>query len=453
MCAILPMLEQHAETALLERVCELIPQSLADALKMRPEDFTRTRKLPFPRLITAVLSLVANGQPHGVDTHLGVFFRTARRSGMWPDAIPPTRSAISKARRKVPWSVFRDILDDAVALAYEVWPDDPQYSWNGLSVFAIDGSKYTLPASDDLRLEFDPDSGLDTPGKGHYPQCLVSTLYDVFRRLPVARTVVGVNGSERDEAEQLLPYLPSNSVVVFDRGYPSYDFFRYLGETDINFFLVRCPASCTFPAVEAFVASGLADAEIHLTPAKKARERTPRHLRAQLPILHLRAVRLTAPDGTVSVLLTNMHDQQRFSTADIVSIYFRRWGIEGYYRDEKITLDIERFHATTSNGIRQELFAVMSMSVISRILMMRAARQHRASQRHCQFTNAILTLSAEAALLTHCDPQGAVIVFREILRELARVVYSPPRTPRASQPRMNKHPPNTWSLRNRSATT
>ncbi|BBL77313.1 hypothetical protein [Methylomagnum ishizawai] len=72
----------------------------------------------------------------------------------------------------------------------------------GLSVFAIDGSKYRLPA-------FDPDGGLDRPGRGHYPLCLVSTAHDMFRRIPIARTVQPMaRADEREEAKALLPHIP-----------------------------------------------------------------------------------------------------------------------------------------------------------------------------------------------------------------------------------------------------
>ena len=112
------------------------------------------------------------------------------------------RSSISKAREKIDWSIFAATLEQAVEIAYQAWPSNPSYSW--MSVYAIDGSKYTLPATLEIRQRFDPTSGLATNGKGHYPQCLVSTLYDVLRRLPIARTVMDVSGSERDEAEKLI---------------------------------------------------------------------------------------------------------------------------------------------------------------------------------------------------------------------------------------------------------
>ena len=451
MCAILPLLESHAECAFLHRFFDLIPTTLAADQKTTPTHFTRTRKLPLPRLIMSLLSLVATGQGRSVDTHLGSFFRTARRSGLWPDAEAPHRSAVSKARNKVPWTLFQTILADAVQLAYDVWPDEPSSAWHGLSVFAIDGSVYTLPATDLLRQTFDPQSGLNTAGKGHFPQCLVSTLYDVFRRLPVARSIVGATGAERDEAEGLLPAIPANSITLFDRGYPSYDFLRLLTKRLCGFFVVRCPATCTFPAVEEFVASGQPEAIIWLTPSNKALKKKPRHQRVHLPALKLRVLLLTSPDGTVSVLLTNLRNTQTFPREDIVALYFRRWNIEGYYRDEKVTLDLERFHARTPNGIRQELFAAMIMTVISRTMMRWTANHCLPYDRECQFKHAILTLGAEAAVLVPADPELAVRIFQEVIQEMARVIYYRPTTPRPSQPRVNKHPVNKWSNRNRSS--
>ncbi len=431
----------------------IIPSTLPSKQKTRTEDFTRTRKLPFSKVITTTLSLVANGNKNGTDHHLGDFARDARRSGLWPNAHAASRSALTKARKKVPWEIFRDTLSEAASVAYDLWSDGPQWTWHGMSVFATDGSKYTLPATEILRETFDPNSGLDKPGKGHYPQCLVSTLYDVFRRLPIARTVVDANGSEREEAQRLLPFVPKNSVWMFDRGYPSYDLFRFLLDRFDGYFLFRSPATCTFPAVETFIASGKSEDTIWIAPSNKALKKVSSRQRKRLKAIMLRVIRLESPDGTVSVLLTNLLNQVSFPCQAIISLYFDRWEVELLYRDEKVTLEIERFHSRTPNGIRQELFAAPIMTVISRTLMMLAAQYLLDTHQECQFTHAILTLSSEAAVLVPEDPEQAIVIFHEVLQELARVKYYPPKTPRPSQPRINKHPTNKWSKRNRQTAT
>jgi hypothetical protein len=397
--------------------------------------------------------LVGNGNDNGVDIHVGTMFRNARRSGLWPDAEAVHRSALSKARQKVPWEVFQATLQDAVHVASDLWPEAPQYTWHGMSVFAIDGSKYTLPATEAIRSEFDPKSGFDHAGKGHYPQCLVSTLYDVFRRLPVARTIVSIHGSERDEAAALLPHVPKQSVLLFDRGYPSYDLFRLLTKTYRQYFVFRCPASSTFPAVEAFVKSGKPEAVIWITPSNRALTKLSARQRKRLKAIRVRVILLHHPDGTVSVLITNLLNRRIYPRQDIITLYFRRWNVEDYYRDEKLTLKIEQFHSQSANGIRQELFAAMIMTVIARTLMRLAAKECLDEHQKCQFKHAILSLSEEAALLVPENPENALGIFQELLQEIARVKYYPPHTPRPSQPRINKHPMNKWSKRNRQTAT
>lgn len=88
-----------------------------------------------------LISLVASGRDKGVATKLSEFFTLARRSGVWPEGQSPHRSALTKARAKIPQQAFETLLKQSVALAYEVFPPREEYLWQGLSVFAFDGSK------------------------------------------------------------------------------------------------------------------------------------------------------------------------------------------------------------------------------------------------------------------------------------------------------------------------
>lgn len=316
-----------------------------------------------------------------------------------------------------------------------------------MSVFAFDGSKYDLPATEETRKEFDPQTGFQYEGKGHYPQCLITTAYDVLRRLPVARTVVSIHGSEREEAQALLPSIPSGSVLLFDRGYPSYELIAYLRESYKGYFLFRCPAQSTFPAVEAFVAGSRQEGFILIDPSNKYLQRLSRRQRKKAKVIQLRIIKLVSPDGTVSVLLTNLLNQATFRKEDVLDLYFKRWAIEDHYRNEKVVLEIEKFHGKSSNSVRQELFAVVIMSVIARTLMVLTDdRVHGSGTAECQFKNAIMTLAAEAAILVPDDPQRAIQIFSEILNAISRVKYYRPKFPRLTQPRVTKRPPNKWCV-------
>jgi len=68
-----------------------------------------------------------------------------------------------------------------------------------------------------------PKAAWAVPGKGHFPMCLVSTLCDVLRRLPIARTVVGIpQANEREEAKKTAARLskPGQERLVIWPGLP-----------------------------------------------------------------------------------------------------------------------------------------------------------------------------------------------------------------------------------------
>lgn len=380
-----------------------------------------------------------------MDNKCGVFFKNARRSGLWPEAEAVHKSAITRSRKKLPWTVFDGLLQQAVSLAYKYWPEDADYSWQGMSVFAFDGSKYNLPPTQMMRDTFDPNSGLNSSTQRHYPQCLVSTVYDVFRRIPVARTVVGINQScEREQAKSLIKSVPTGGVLLFDRGYPSYEFINHVNQHYDGYYVYRCSSSQTFPAVEDFLKSGKKEKTIRINPSIKFRARATKEERDRSKPVQLRVIRLESPDGTISVLLTNLPNQCGYRRKAIIKLYFKRWAIEEHYRDEKTFLDIEQFHSRTPNGIQQELFAILFMTVISRTLMMLSATTGNSRRIEPQFKHTIMTLASEAVVLASKNPNKAYEVFNEILREMKRVKYYPPKKTRPSQPRVSKRPPNKW---------
>jgi hypothetical protein len=433
---------------LYERLVALLHRFVPRITKHRAQDFSRQRKLPLPRLLVLLLSLVASGRDKSIETKLHDFFTLARRSALWPEAQSPHRSALSKARAKVPWQALDTLLGQAVSLAYEVFPPRPAYTWHGLSVFAFDGSKYDLPATTAMRQSFDPQSGFEHPGRGHAPQCLVMTMYDVFRRLPVGRTVCPLpEADERQQAQRLFPLLPAHSVSLFDRGFPSYAFLASL-QQHAHLYLMRCPATSTFPAVTAFVRSGRAERRLWLTPSDTFKRHVTPAQRQTIKPLRVRAIRLEEPEGHVSVVLTNLFDSRVFPLQDLVALYWRRWTVENHYRDEKTLQHIEHFHSRTPNGIRQELFAILISCVIARTLTALAVPSEAQETTRClvqpQLKNALMSFAREAACLAPVSPAQALGIFQELLQAIRQVKYYKPKKPRPACPRVNKHPPNKW---------
>lgn len=94
--------------------------------------------------------------------------------------------------------------------------------------------------------------------------------------------------------------------------------------------------------------------------------------------------------------------------------------------------------------MKQELFAVVVMWVISRTLMALVTEQDPTRRHTPQFKNALRALAMDTALLTAENPEVALRIFRELLNEIARVKYYKPKQPRKSYPRVSLKPVNKW---------
>ena len=86
-----------------------------------------------------------------------------------------------------------------------------------------------------------------------------------------------------------------------------------------GFWVLRCPASHTFPLVGTFVHSGKVEALLTLT-APKAKA------------VRLRAIRMESSSGGVSVLMTNLPDDGRVQAQAVLDLSWRRWAVQVYYR-------------------------------------------------------------------------------------------------------------------------
>ena len=120
-----------------------------------------------------------------------------------PQSAPVSPGALSRARAKIHPQAFlrvhRAVLQHAPR-------DDPRALWRGHRVFAVDGSKLNLPrplVHDGYRLPSET---------AHYPQGLLSCLYQLRTQLPVDFDLVSHNGrAARPPSRTWRPSRPARS--------------------------------------------------------------------------------------------------------------------------------------------------------------------------------------------------------------------------------------------------
>jgi hypothetical protein len=140
-----------------------------------------------------------------------------------------TQQAFSAARQKIKWEAFRELFDYGVEVHYINYQDAIR-RWNGLRVFAIDGSIVLLPNDPPLRTYFG-----STGCENGSPGAQGSALYEVLNDLVVDARIEPRGTDERTLAEIHLNHLQGlksfqewKELILFDRGYPSFEMIKGL---------------------------------------------------------------------------------------------------------------------------------------------------------------------------------------------------------------------------------
>jgi hypothetical protein len=219
--------------------------------------------------------------------------------------------------------------------------------WNGLRIHAIDGSIVLLPNDPPLRDYF------GTTGCGNKsPAARGSLLYDMFNDIVVDARLEKMEVVERALAEMHINQLAGlesfeewKELILFDRGYPSFELIKGLLERKIH---------CLMRVREKFstMIDGLGRGD-HTIELERGEERIP-----------LRVIKFRLKSGEIETLITDMRDK-RYGMKDMKALYFKRWPIETKYDQIKKKLEIENFSGRLVDNILQDFYAAMILTNVA----------------------------------------------------------------------------------------
>ena len=84
--------------------------------------------------------------------------------------------------------------------------------------------------------------------------------------------------------------------------------------------------------------------------------------------LTLRFVRVTLKTGEYEVLVTSLLDEEMYPTAEFLTLYGKRWGIESFYGILKTRLDLENFTGKSVESILQDFYSTILLTGMESIL-------------------------------------------------------------------------------------
>lgn len=349
----------------------------------------RQRTLNTLLIVLFIFRLVFSKNRQGYAITITELWDQCRMMGIpLPQSSPVAASAFCAARAKLDAQVFK-ILQREIVQKYR--NPSTEYRWKGHDIYAVDGSKMNLPRP--LLKQ-----GYRTPSDhAHYPQGLLSCLYQLKSKIPVDFDLVS-HGDERRVALTHLAALHKNDVVVYDRGYFSYALLEEHIKRGINpVFRIKTKAG---KVVDAFIASTAMDQVVEIPASQEIRaERKKQDPNACCKNLRLRLVKYTLAETTY-VLGTTLLDQQRYPIKDLSTLYHSRWGIEELYKVSKQLMTIEEFHGQSERGIKQELFAHFILITLTRIFSNHSEAHfnsqgtaHQEQETKANFKNALVTVA------------------------------------------------------------
>ena len=310
-------------------------EGFRDSARMRPQDFTRNRKLPFTDLVFFMLNLVRSS----TQTSLNRYFETAGR-----EDVHMSQQSFSEARLKIRWEAFRDLFRMIVDLIYNGYYE----TWHGYRVSAIDGTKLQLPDDKDLSEQF------GTMGRDNSAATAQgSALYDVLNKALIDVRIVPLEVGERELAMRHIDRLCQldsfdKELLLFDRGYASFEMVKTMKERGISF-VMR-------------VKSGFNN----MIDMLKEGDHVATLQKRGYGDITVRVLKFALPTGEIESLITDIANKS-FDTDDFKALYFMRWPVETKYDEIKNKLEVENFSGRTPDAIRQDFYVTMYLSNMASI--------------------------------------------------------------------------------------
>ena len=310
--------------------------------RSKPTYFTREgkNKLDFISTILFMLNFVKKS----FQIELDDFFKLIGKKG-----ISISKQGFSEARKKIKPEAFIKLFDTIV---YWYYMENHSKTFKGFRIFAIDASILEINNSKRLKDAF----GVAKGSSIELARAMASCIYDIENNLIVKALITKCTDGERSVAVELIDSykeLRSNKdLFLFDRGYPSIDFFIYLMDANVKF-IIRTPISY----YKSSIMASLPDQMFELKKKGK--------------IVRLRAIRFTLDSGEEELLITNIDDGE-FGIKDFKTLYFKRWGIETKYDELKNMLQIQKFTGDTPLSIEQDFYATMFLANMASLVKQEA---------------------------------------------------------------------------------
>jgi hypothetical protein len=257
------------------------------------KDFVRERRLPCHNMIFFLMNMIKGS----LQDELDYFFKAVQAEEV--SARTVTKSALTKARKKLHHQAFIELGRNLVSFFYDHFPCR---KWKGFRILAIDGSTIKVPRTKDCADHF----GAWNPAKGEAcPLARISTLFDAINGIVVDAVIRPKEQGERSLAAEHMQHVRANDLVLLDRGYPAFWLFALILSRQAHF---CARVKSYWKEIRKFSNSGKKEGVITL-PQSLASIEQCHFLNLPVSPIKVRAIRVELAGGETGILLTSVMDK------------------------------------------------------------------------------------------------------------------------------------------------
>jgi hypothetical protein len=345
----------------------------------------------------------------------------------------PGRSTFCEARQRLGVAPLHLLAREVIEL--QATPDTPDAFYHGMRLMALDG--FVLDVADsptNARVFGRPGSGRSPTA---FPQVRVLALCEVGTHVLWRTLTKPGRRSEVAMAAYLLRFLRDDMLLLWDRGFLSYDLVQQVHQRHAHL-LARIKSNLVFRPLRR-LCDGSYLAKLYPSPRHRDRDDGG---------MVVRIIEYTLNDpgrggsGQKHRLLTTLLDADRHPAKQLIVRYHERWE-EELAIDELKTHQRERpvLRSETPGGVVQEIAGLVLAHYVVRVLISEAARTNGLSPRRLSFTG---TLKILRCRLPECPKsrKGLKHWYEDLLVEIAEELL-PVRRNRIN-PRVIKRKMSNW---------
>lgn len=270
-----------------------------------------------------------------------------------------TKGAFSQARSKLNPESFKRLNKRGVDTFYAI---NEVYTWYGMRVLAVDGSRLMLPNHPTIKDEFGVYS-FGPNADSERSMALCSMFYDVLNLLTIDSEIAPYSSSEKELLHRHLDHARENDLILLDRGYPSISLFFLMQAKKLHF-CVRMKEDWWLE-VNKFNKSGKKEGIVAFTLPKKDRALLKDYPGWQDKTIYCRLIKIELSNGESEILCTSLTDMEEFLYEDFAELYHYRWNEEEGYKLLKCRVEVEEFSGKTAKAVKQDFYAKIFLMTLA----------------------------------------------------------------------------------------